>query len=58
MKITANQGMSVDMHRNKLKPFFFILTTIGALTIANSSFAFDVSQDTALDRDYFEPFVK
>jgi parallel beta-helix repeat protein len=37
--------------------FFFILTTIGALTIANSSFAFEVSRDTTLDRDSNEPFV-
>ena len=33
------------------------LTTIGALTTANSSWAFIVNQNTTLDRDYNEAFV-
>ncbi len=44
-------------HKKPQPPLRHILAAIAALTMANSSWAFDVSQDTGLDRDYNEPFV-
>ena len=43
------------MHSNTSK--LLLPTTIGALIIANSAWAFEVSQSTFLDRDYHEAFV-
>ncbi len=45
-------------HSNKLKLLLWhILTTIVILTIANSSWGFNVNKNTTLDKDYHEAFA-